>query len=168
MREDKLKFVEECSTESLAAVFDPEYASRLNCPLADHVLRSMLGELIRRGQELTPAMRDLLRGPDECEHGRSTSGTCGECDRPLHPRLVLLKGHANAERRREVLAEITNALLATSFQPYQLSEGGWDCPDPEAEVDVLRPLPPNSPTGHCVYGPHGEDCIFCGHPEERK
>lgn len=74
--------------EVLEAVFSPEYVARLNCPLAEHVLRQLAAEYICRPPTAPErfaridnvAVRNALNGPAFCEHGRSTSGTCAGCE----------------------------------------------------------------------------------------
>lgn len=79
-RGDTLKFARACSTEDLKAIFDPEYAAKLNCPLAEHVLRLIVCELLDRRQPMSEEMREAFVGPERCSHGRSRMGYCGECD----------------------------------------------------------------------------------------
>jgi len=81
-----MTFAKEISTEALAGLFDPEYAKKLNCSLAEHVLRQLAIELLNRGQYpvITEAIREMALnafiGPEVCEHGRSNSGFCEKCD----------------------------------------------------------------------------------------
>lgn len=77
---EHLKFTKSLSTEDLKAVFDPAYSEKLNCSLAEHILRLMCFELVERGEKMNDLMYEAFVGPSECLHGRSTYGTCGECD----------------------------------------------------------------------------------------
>lgn len=54
---------------------------------------------------------------------------------------------------RVVLAEIAPAL---GVEPLSLTVGTWSCP--------------SSPLGVCVYEVNAceDECLYCGHPEERK
>ena len=45
---DKLRFLDQCSTEALLEVFDPRFEAQLNTQLSEVVLRQILSELIRR------------------------------------------------------------------------------------------------------------------------
>lgn len=101
------------------------------------------------------------------------------------------------EERSGLLTEVVNQALGTTYESYQLTEGTQECPDPddtserrrarwprevatdaelrrffeEQEVEILaeKALEVPSPTGRCVYLDGDEDdCLFCGHPEERK
>lgn len=67
-------------SEALKLIFAPSYSKTLNVPLAEHVLRLLASEHLARGGKMTEPLSDAIRGPDYCEHGRSTSGTCPDCD----------------------------------------------------------------------------------------
>lgn len=64
---EHLRFASACNTEDLVKVFDPEYSKNLNCPLAEHVLRLLVIELIGRGVDLNDQMHEAFVGPDPKE-----------------------------------------------------------------------------------------------------
>ncbi len=98
-------------------------------------------------------------------------------------------------QRDDLLPELVNAALGMTYEAHQLEEGTHACPDPdeeqnlkrrrqgwpkdptaraffeqmEAEAAIKRAQQVPSPTGRCVYL-DGDDneCVFCGHPDERK
>lgn len=59
---NKLKFLNECSTEALKEVFNSELSERLNCSLAEHVLRQIAVELLERRENLNATAHDALIG----------------------------------------------------------------------------------------------------------
>lgn len=61
----KLKFLSECSTDALKEIFDPEYMMRLNCSLAEAILRNIFAELLERGIKMdldNSFLRNILIG----------------------------------------------------------------------------------------------------------
>ena len=111
------KFLSECSAEALRQVLDPETSRELNCPLADVLLRSVVVELLQRGESLDlddPIIRRAMVGPDRCKHDRSIMGTCGSCDTEDHVVLALHK--LSEDFRKEA--------RAVKDQPYS----SWGAP----------------------------------------
>jgi hypothetical protein len=93
----------------------------------------------------------------------------------VHPKIVAINAETvrlrdkftelHNRRRLAVVEAVAEALPNKPYNPFELIEGYWACPDDEGEGHLGDP---KSPTGKCIYAGSEDCCIFCGLPTERK
>jgi len=79
----------------------------------------------------------------------------------LNDSLTKLKNR----RKLTIVELVSEAFPDHQFNPFELIEGHWTCPDDEGSGGQGDP---KSPTGKCIYDADDDHCIFCGLPDERK